>query len=204
MSAALLNLALLRPAIIQILRASGFHAARPSVVEALTDITARYITLLASRAVFHAISNHSDAVPDVTDIRMALTDCGLLTPGLTATEEVWKELLRSPLSDLPERNSQREMEEAKRDKDDVEDIEEFIKWFDGPINKQIKRIAGLLPDAKQTLSSDVTTEDYLTCMMYRVTFVSTILIYHSIEEKTQQNRPRIKISRHHPGHRFRI
>jgi transcription initiation factor TFIID subunit 3 len=164
MSAALLNLALLRPAILQILRASGFHAARPSVVDTLTDLAARYITLLATRAIFHSNSNHSDSIPDITDIRMALADCGLLTPGLTATEEVWRELLRTPLCDLPERNGQREMEETKRDREDVEDIKEFIKWFDGPVNKDIKRIAGLIPDSKQVLVADASTEvqDYLT------------------------------------------
>jgi transcription initiation factor TFIID subunit 3 len=166
MSTALLNLSLLRPAILQILRASGFHAARPSVVDALTDLAARYLTLLATKAVSYSNSNHSDSIPDITDIRMALADCGLLTPGLTATEEVWRELLRTPLGDLPERNGQREMEEAKRDREDVEDMTEFIKWFDGPINKEIKRIAGLVPDSKQVLVADNSTEaqDYLTGM----------------------------------------
>jgi transcription initiation factor TFIID subunit 3 len=165
MSTALLHHALLRPAILQILRASGFHAARPSVIDALTDLAGRYLALLAARAAFHANSNHGDSIPDITDVRLALADCGLLTPALTATEEAWRELLRTPLSEIPERNGLRRVEEVKRDEEDTEDVKEFVKWFDGPVNKEIQRIAGLLNDSKQQLvagegSNEV--HDYLT------------------------------------------
>jgi len=162
MSTALLNHALLRPAIIQILRATGFHGARTSVVDTLTDIAARYMALLAARAVVHANSNHNDPVPDVTDVRLAMLDCGLLTPGLTATEEVWRELLRTPLLEIPERNGVRNFEERKREEEDTEDVRDFVSWFDGSVNKEIKRITGSNNDAKQPGEADTT--DYLTAI----------------------------------------
>jgi transcription initiation factor TFIID subunit 3 len=166
MSTPQLHQALLRPAIIQILRAAGFHSAKPSVIDTLTDIAGRYITLLASRAAFHAFSNHNDQIPDVTDIRLAMSDSGLLNPALTATEEVWRELLRDPISEIPERNGIRRFEEIKRDEEDTQDVTEFIKWFSGAINTEIKRIAGQLPDPKKAHLAETTQEvqDYLTLL----------------------------------------
>jgi transcription initiation factor TFIID subunit 3 len=205
MSTALLNHALLRPAIIQILRASGFHAARPSVIDALTDLAGRYIALLAARAAFHANSNHGDSIPDITDVRLAMADCGLLTPGQTATEEAWRELLRIPLSEIPERNGLRRVEEVKRDEEDTEDVKEFVKWFDGPVNKEIQRIAGLLGDSKQLSGTEGAADvhDYLTGKFfhYQVWCGANIC---SLEEETQQNWGRIKVSRNCPWNRLRL
>jgi transcription initiation factor TFIID subunit 3 len=158
--------ALLRPAIVEILRAAGFHGARPEVVDTLTDIAGRYVTLLASRAAAHAFINHKDAIPDLTDVRLAMTESGLLNPAATATEEVWRELLRVPISDIPERNGLRRFEEIKRDEEDTQDVTEFVKWFSGAVNKEIKRIAGQLPDPKKSHMAETQPEvqDYLTLM----------------------------------------
>jgi transcription initiation factor TFIID subunit 3 len=166
MSTPQLHQALLRPAIIQILRAAGFHSAKPSVVDTLTDIAGRYITLLASRAAFHAFSNHNDPIPDITDVRLAMSDSGLLNPALTATEEVWRELLRDPISEIPERNGIRRFEEMKRDEEDTQDVTEFIKFFSSSINNEIKRIAGQLPDPKKVHLAETNPEvqDYLTLL----------------------------------------
>jgi transcription initiation factor TFIID subunit 3 len=146
MSARTLHLALLRPAVLHILRAAGFQAAKPSVVDTLTDITARYLMLLAARTVDYANVNHNDSTPDITDVRMALVECGLLTPTQTAGEEVWKELLREPLDEVPERNGLRQKEIQRRDAEDTHEIQEFIDWFSGPAYVEIKRIAGLAVD----------------------------------------------------------
>ena len=164
MSTASIHHALLRPAVLQILRAVGFHSARPSVVDTLTDITARYLTLLATRTAAHAFENHNDYTPDITDVRLALVDSGLLVPSLTATEEAWKEILRKPLDNIPERNGLRAMEAARRDEEDTNEIAQFIEWFRGPVHFETKRIAGLVAEEGQAVELEEVTgkEDYLT------------------------------------------
>ncbi|OMP87338.1 Transcription initiation factor TFIID subunit 3 [Diplodia seriata] len=146
-----LHAALLRPAILHILRAAGYHSARPSVVDAVSDVAARYMLLLAQRTAYHAWSNHNDADPTISDVRMALADAGMLVPSMTGAEEAWKELLRHPLEDFPERNGLRLKEQRRRDLEDTADVREFIDWITGPANREIMRIAGLERDAVQAL-----------------------------------------------------
>ena len=167
MSANMLHNSLLRPAILHILRAAGFHSARPSVIDTLADITARYLLLLASRTATNAYSNHNTLEPEITDVRMALQDCGLLTPSLTAAEEAWKEALSKPLEEYPERNGLRAKERMRRDEEDTRDVREFVDWVRGAQNAEIRRIAGL--EAQRTTeATDMEgrgdLEDYLTGM----------------------------------------
>ncbi|KAI6798192.1 hypothetical protein KC332_g16101 [Hortaea werneckii] len=147
-----LHRALLRPAIIHILRAAGFHSTRPSVLDTLVNIAERYMLLLASTTAQHAYNAHNDPLPTVTDVRMALADCGALTPADTATEEEWRELMRIPVSELQASVSKggekRAMaEKRKRDEQDVRDIKRFWRWFEGDTHTEMRRIAGLVPDA---------------------------------------------------------
>lgn len=166
MSSNTLHDSLLRPAILHILRAAGFYAAKPSVLDTLTDITARYILLLASRTAENAIANHNTPEPDITDVRMALQDCGLLIPSLTPGEEAWKEMLRKPLEEYPERNGLREKEWIKRDEEDTQDVTAFLDWIRGEQHREIQRIAGLSAPPPITTTAELDTkemEDYLTC-----------------------------------------
>jgi transcription initiation factor TFIID subunit 3 len=163
MSERLLHHALLRPAIIQILRAQGFSGAKPSVVDTLTDIAAKYIMLLATRSLAHAHASHVDRVPDITDVRMAMVDCGILQPTTTSTEEIWTELLRKPIEDIPDRNELQRREAQKRDAEDTEDVEAFAKWFRGNAHREITRVAGLLPDEHDG-EIQKTPDDYLTLL----------------------------------------
>ncbi|KAF2436615.1 bromodomain associated domain-containing protein [Tothia fuscella] len=166
MSARTLHHSLLRPAILQILRASGFHSAKPSVVDTLTDIASRYILLLASKTLIYAHLNHNDSSPDITDVRMALVDCGLLTPTQTSSEEVWRELLRKPLSDVPERNGLREKEIKRRDGEDTSEIRDFVAWFSGEVHREIRRIAGLGQEEGLIMEGmdQEKPDDYVTAM----------------------------------------
>ncbi|CAK7233366.1 hypothetical protein SCUCBS95973_008570 [Sporothrix curviconia] len=103
---------LLRPCILQILRAQGYHAARPSVVDAFTDLAARYLTLLCETTAHHTAHNSTEVsglVPSLVDVRLALEDCALLAPGVDA--------------------------------DDVRPITEFVDWVAGARNREIRRIA---------------------------------------------------------------
>lgn len=156
-----LHNSLLRPSVIQILRAAGYHSARPSVVDTLTDIAARFIFLLASTSASHSLNNHNDITVTVTDVRMALQDCGLLLPTLTASEENWREIIRKNIEDYPVRNGLRSKEQARRDADDTQDIREFVKWFKGDRNAEIMRVAGTTSE-KSLNTESALTEDYVT------------------------------------------
>jgi transcription initiation factor TFIID subunit 3 len=160
-----LFITLLRPAVLHILRAAGFHSAKPSVVDTLVDLTARYLLLLATRTAYNAYSNHNDLTPDLTDVRMAMQDCGVLVPTLTGSEEIWKEILRKPLEEYDEETGARAKEEKRRLAEDTADVTEFIDWVRGDFNKEISRIAGTLkPSVSATEALDaVEMEDYLTC-----------------------------------------
>lgn len=100
--------ALLRPAILQILRSTGYHSAKPSVVDSLTDIAGRYLAVLCEKTASHAIHNKGDAGDyTIVDVRLALQEVGALLPEKTATEQSW----------LGE--------------EDTTGVDEFIEWFSG-------------------------------------------------------------------------
>jgi transcription initiation factor TFIID subunit 3 len=166
MSTHTLHFALLRPAVLQILRAAGYHAARPSVIDTLTDIAARYIVLLGQRTVLNAIVNHNTTKPTITDVRMAMNDCGVLIPSLTSAEEVWQELMRKPLHMIPEDHGLREKEHARRDQEDIREINEFIEWImHSDQNREIRRITGMGTDTiNETGEQETITEDYVTTL----------------------------------------
>ena len=158
--------ALLRPVIIHVLRAAGFHSARPSVVDTLADIAARYLILLASTTADYAQLNHWTVEPDATDVRMALHDCGVLIPSLTGTEEAWKEALRKPIEQFTERNGVRQRMQQERDEEDTADVRAFIDWVTGKQNAEIRRIAGLLPDGDRPAGSEPEERvDFLKALM---------------------------------------
>jgi len=166
---------LLRPAIIHILRAAGFHSTRPSVLDTLTDLAARYLSLLAQRTAYfvydRTTSDASDLklvaesddtaaaaapsplpllrsldadLPTITDIRLAMSSCAVFTSSDTATEEIWQEMLRKPITVLPA--VAQEKERRRRDYEDTKDVQEFLDWVTGPANQEILRIAGLVDE----------------------------------------------------------
>lgn len=141
---------LLRPAIIHTLRAAGFHSTKPSVLDTLVDITERHFILLASTTAQHAWSTHNDPVPTITDVRMALSDCGVLIPYTDPSEESWKERMRKPLrevADVPQGGKARlTAEKRKRDEEDTKDVRQFTNWYNSSQYREIKRVAGIIPD----------------------------------------------------------
>ncbi|EME87464.1 uncharacterized protein MYCFIDRAFT_25499 [Pseudocercospora fijiensis CIRAD86] len=145
-----LHRALLRPAIIHTLRAAGFHSTKPSVLDTLVNLAERHLLLLAQTTAQHAWSSHNDPVPTITDVRMALSDCAVLIPLTSPSEEGWKERMRKPLSevaDVPQGGAKRmQAEKRKRDDEDTKDVREFTKWYDSPQYREIQRVAGLEKD----------------------------------------------------------
>lgn len=170
-----LHRALLRPAIVHILRAAGFHSTKPSVLDTVCNLAERYLMLLASATASHARSSHNDPVPTVTDIRMALADCGVLSPLSGAAEEDWRERMRRPMSEIekPENGgfTRSQAEKKRREEEDLKDVRDFMRWFDSPQHAEMRRIAGLVPDASVTGAANAPTigvgggvvqaEDYL-------------------------------------------
>lgn len=143
--------ALLRPAILQILRATGFNHAKPAVVETVTDLAARYLLLLSETVAQNAFNTHNDFYPTIQDVRLALSEVGALYPQMSTAEEVMKDDI--------------EIEGEKVPFEDLRGVEAFVGWAQGPTNKEIRRIAGFGGDeinVEQIAAGTDTQEDYLT------------------------------------------
>lgn len=140
MSSHALYTSLLRPPVLHILRAAGFHATRPAVLDTLVDLAARYLALLATTTASHAIINRNDPTPTVMDVRMALQDVGALRPQVSI------------------------MEEQCRGEEDMRGIELFIAWMKGEGNTEIRRIAGLAREEGEVVDVEAMgeKEDFLT------------------------------------------
>ena len=142
MSSHALQNSLLRPPILHILRAAGFHAIRPAALDTLVDLTSRYLCLLASRTAVHAFTNHNDLTPTVVDVRMALQDVGALRPQCGI------------------------MEEQCMGEEDTRGMDAFLKWMTGDESKEIRRIAGMLgTDGEVDVEAGAPVEDFLTGRM---------------------------------------
>ncbi|KAJ6006908.1 hypothetical protein N7451_004852 [Penicillium sp. IBT 35674x] len=137
-----LHNALLRPPIIQILRAQGFHSTKPSAIDSLSDLTARYIMILASSTAAHAANAHpEDPSPVLEDVYQALQDAGALRPQLREWEEDWQ------------------------DEEDLRGLESLIGWITGPSHREIRRVAGFVPSEGDMVDPDsIEKEDYLTAL----------------------------------------
>ncbi|KAK4166704.1 hypothetical protein QBC43DRAFT_298390 [Cladorrhinum sp. PSN259] len=134
--------ALLRPAIIQILRSVGYHSAKVSVLDQVTDLAARYLTRLCELTAAHASLNSSIdhppvgmlegpegsasaapmqypsvPAPSIVDIRLALQEIGMLLPERVQEEQDYQGI------------------------EDMRGLEQFIQWARGSLNKEIQRVA---------------------------------------------------------------
>ncbi|CAL3966232.1 hypothetical protein PZA11_002950 [Diplocarpon coronariae] len=131
-----LHHSLLRPCVLHILRAAGYHSTRPSVLDTLTDLAARYMFVLAQTAVDHAAVNHQE--PELSleisiqDVRMAMQDCGALGPEKSLQDQEWEGV------------------------EDTRGVDAFIAWARGPRNHDIKRVA--------LEGAEGLKEDYLTAL----------------------------------------
>lgn len=102
---------------LHILRAAGYHSTRPSVLDAFTDLAARYMYMLAEATANHAEVNHTEMEISIQDVRMAMQDCAVLAP-----EKV--------------------MEDQQFDgEEDTRGVDAFIAWAMGKANQEIRRVA---------------------------------------------------------------
>nr|POF26393.1 transcription initiation factor tfiid subunit 3 [Quercus suber] len=141
-----LHRALLRPFIVHTLRAAGFHSTRPSVLDTLTNLAERHLQLLGASVAALAQQAHNEPVPTVSDVRLALAECGVLGAGAgSASEEAWREMLRTPVAALAAEGggeARARREKRKRDDADAADVRELTGWVDGRVYAEIKRVAG--------------------------------------------------------------
>ncbi|KAK1636586.1 bromodomain associated domain-containing protein [Colletotrichum phormii] len=160
--------ALLRPAVLQILRATGYHAARPVVLDAVTELAARYMFALCQATARHAGDNdpQGEAGPGIVDVRMALQELGAVPPDdmlaegrgailgeiLDSLDEEGAELAAAAAAAaVPDGEGDLAMatpmavaergRERERIVEDTRGVDEFIKWFSGPRNKAIREAA---------------------------------------------------------------
>lgn len=147
-----LHSALLRPAVVQVLKAMGFNLAKPAVVDTLTDLTARYLVLVASEAAQTAASTHGDNIPTVQDVRLALEKVGALRPQMRATEEALKPLVKVDGMLVPF--------------EDLRGVRNFVKWAEGPVHAEIRRVGGLASGESDNVADLAAgmdeNEDYVT------------------------------------------
>jgi transcription initiation factor TFIID subunit 3 len=108
---------LLRPCVLHILRAAGYHSTRPSVLDTFTDIAGRYMLLLAQSAADHSAINHTELELSIEDVRMAMQDCGAIAPEKILEEQIYD------------------------GEEDTRGVDAFLEWAMGPENKEIRRIA---------------------------------------------------------------
>ncbi|KAL6250809.1 hypothetical protein RBB50_003112 [Rhinocladiella similis] len=155
MTSADLHTALLRPAVIQILRAAGFGYAKPAVIDTLTDLAARYLLLLSTSTAQNAFNTHNTFVATVQDVRLALSQIGALTPQMSTAEEG----LRDDV----------EVDGVAVPFEDLRGVQAFVNWAQGPVNKEMRRIAGFEDDAnvEEIAAGLDDKEDYLTALKKR-------------------------------------
>lgn len=132
MTSASFHHALLQPAVLQVLRAAGFNAAKPAALDTLTDLAARYLRILATSTAQNAINIHNSSVPTVQDVRLALSENGALFPQMTPDEEARKPDVEIAGEWFPF--------------EDLRGVQIFVDWAHGSVNKEIRRIAGVSDD----------------------------------------------------------
>jgi transcription initiation factor TFIID subunit 3 len=130
-----LHHSLLRPCVLHILRAAGYHSTRPSVLDAFTDLAARYMYMLAESTAANAAVNHTETEITVQDVRMAMQECAVLAPERTLEDQEFD------------------------DEEDTRGVEAFLAWVTGKANQEIRRVAlegsdGLQEDYLAGLSPD--------------------------------------------------
>ncbi|KAI9883369.1 MAG: hypothetical protein M1823_004859 [Watsoniomyces obsoletus] len=139
--------ALLRPAILYILRAAGFRGTRSAVVDILVNLAARYIFLLASvTAANCAMHEHDTLEPQLEDVRAALQQCAVFKPQLHPTEELIV------------------------GEEDLRGVQNFIDWIMGRAHHEIRRVAGRTSEPDHGplggvgSAAPLIREDYLTAL----------------------------------------
>lgn len=133
--------ALLRPAILQILRAQGYYSTSPVVLDTVTELAGRYITELARSSAEFAERNNEDST-DVTlvDMRMAMEQCGVFFPEKEFTEQEWA------------------------GQEHTEGVDNFIRWAQGKKNAKIRKSVTAIQQTGTLEGMEEPVTDYLSAL----------------------------------------
>lgn len=141
--------ALLRPAILQILRAQGYYACSPAVLDNVTELASRYLMELADRtARFMETNSEATLQPTLADARMAMEQCGVFAPTRLHPAQVWA------------------------DQEDTSGVANFIGWAEGPKNAKIRKVAQAISEPTGLEDADSAEEpanNYLAGKSFRRT-----------------------------------
>ncbi|KAK4132590.1 hypothetical protein BT67DRAFT_82113 [Trichocladium antarcticum] len=166
-----LSHALLRPAVLQILRATGYHSARTSVIDSVTDLAARYFLHLCHVTALYAAHNNDGDNPEEEEeeeeawppshhapTTTTTTTTALATidgndsgsgSGSAPADAVVVPVPAPTLVDVRMALQRagallpERLEEEQRYSgvEDLRGVEGFVAWAVGPMNREIKRIA---------------------------------------------------------------
>ena len=193
--------ALLRPAVLQILRATGYHSAKTSVLDSVTDLAARYFLHLCHLTALYATHNNTHGNDSDSDHPPPLL---LLPPTPTTSEE---ELQQQQLEQQQDPNPttaspsaaatlnpaipaptlvdvrmalqragallpERIREEQEYlEEEDMRGVEGFVAWATGALNREITRIA---------LDGNDEAGDYLDGEFYPLQRLPTPVLWTSV------------------------
>ncbi|KAF8467715.1 Bromodomain associated-domain-containing protein [Kalaharituber pfeilii] len=167
-----LYFSLLRVSAAQTLRAAGLTTAKPSVLDAFTDITLRYLTLLAQTTRdFAERSNRPE--PILSDVRAAMEHLGLIRPLNVFHKPRHKRRKGNPGIEIAVFDGVGDVDltgggtdeggsgiggggyggngfgedeyeyEYEEDEEDTRGVDSLIEWFKGPVAAEMRRIAGM-------------------------------------------------------------
>ncbi|KAM0332224.1 hypothetical protein ACHAQA_002499 [Verticillium albo-atrum] len=171
--------ALLRPCILQILRATGYHATRPAVLDTLTELAARYLLTLCRHTAARALDSnpHHDPADEhplrVADVRMALEDVGALGVVERFVEPEEGRAAAGAGGAAALTDQQAAAYRACRGDDDTRGVDEFAAWFGGARCRAIREMAvdgigeGVVGTGSAAQEGDVPAGDYLHALMSR-------------------------------------
>jgi len=139
---------------------------------------------MASESAQAALNNHGDSQPTVQDVRLALERVGALRPQMKTTEEAAK--------------GYETVDGALMPFEDLRGVRNLVKWAEGPIHKEIRRVGGLDGGEKDNvadLAADMAeNEDYVTGeLKFEVSLHCYLLTFRSNQEKAQQDRRAVTI-----------
>ncbi|KAI0482306.1 hypothetical protein GGR56DRAFT_684926 [Xylariaceae sp. FL0804] len=148
--------ALLRPAVLQILRAQGYYASTPATMDALTELAGHYLALIAARTAVHAAHNSNDIYSNpIGPGAGAGAGVGFfggsgggggggglgVGGGLAPTVVDVRLALEDVGALLPEREL---VSQELAGREDTRGVDEFVRWAAGRRNQRIRRVAGLI------------------------------------------------------------
>lgn len=183
--------ALLRPCILQTLRATGYHSIRPSTLDAFTDLAARYLFAVCRATALHAVDNYNegrdpdsddeegDDIPgpppvSIVDVRMALEEVGafgvverFIEPDEPNGQPAQQSQNGNSATADGSRDAAGDVRGRYNPDDDTRGVDEFVAWFAGAKCRAIRDMVtagfgdGVVPAGNAVSEGEVASGDYL-------------------------------------------